>query len=283
MIIGCGYVGQGLAPKLITLGHQVTCTNTSEKNHEALTKLGALTHVFDLKSDFDHYQAMLGETECIFFLAPPTESIDAHELAKKIKDASPKLKTLIYGSTTGVFGNRKDASQWIDESTICGPRNTRGQRRADMEDALLAAEIPTKIVRICGIYGPGRTLYSRVKDPSWPVFEGAPETSRIHVEDLVQILCGMLQADAPDLLIACDEEPATTLDVAQHTCALLGRSALETVSRETAKSQMSELAWQFRTSGRRCRSLYRANLVAQLKYPSYREGVAASLQADGLI
>jgi nucleoside-diphosphate-sugar epimerase len=282
-IIGCGYTGQVLAPLLVSAGHDVSVTTTTDQNHAALSLLGVTPKVLRQEQELDAYRAVLASTEGLVYLAPPSPEIKGETIVDKIVQAAPALEVCVYGSTTGVYGKPNQVDQWIDEDTTCGPRNPRSERRADMEDAFNQSNLNTKILRIAGIYGPGRSLAARVQNPNWPLFEGAPSTSRIHVHDLAHLLQEMLRMDAPSLVNGCDEHPCPTLEVAQYTADLLSISLPPLVSPQEAQANMSAMAWSFRSGGRRCRSLYRDKLVKRLKFPTYREGVKASLEAEGLI
>ena len=91
----------------------------------------------------------------------------------------------------------------------------------------------------------------------------------------------MSEPGAPPLAIGCDEEPAETIEVARYTCALLKKKLPDPVSIEDAKRVLSPAALEMRLGGRRCRSLVREKLIGALEYPTYREGVRASLVAEG--
>jgi hypothetical protein len=91
----------------------------------------------------------------------------------------------------------------------------------------------------------------------------------------------MIGHEAPALAIACDDLPATTLDVARYTCELLGKAPPPPVAIEDARRVMSKAALEMRLGGHRCRSLVRESLIGPLLHPTYREGVRASLEAEG--
>lgn len=278
-ILGCGYTGRVLARRLVERGNPVRATTTSETHLSQLAALGV--EPFLLRTDNPaSLERGLSDAEAIFHLAPPDSDPDPAELARSFaKAVSPSLKVFVYGSTTGVYGDHGDA--WVDEDTAPNAPHARGQRRLDTEEALRAAGLPLKVVRIAGIYGPGRTLRSAIQREALILVEGAPSTSRVHVEDLARLLEAMLKPEAPALAIACDEEPAPTIDVARYTCALLGRPAPSPVTLEEAKRVLSATAREMRLGGHRCRSKVRLGLVGALEYPTYREGVKASLAMEG--
>ncbi|MEL6185936.1 MAG: hypothetical protein AAFU79_15030, partial [Myxococcota bacterium] len=107
---------------------------------------------------------------------------------------------------------------------------------------------------------------------------GPSRKSRIHRDDLARILSAMvLHAAPPPLMVACDERPATTLEVASFAAAQLGLDLPEVLSREEASKAMSARARELRMNGKRCRSLYREDLIGPLDYPTYQEGIASAL------
>lgn len=280
-ILGCGYTGRVLARRLVERGNPVRATTTSETHLSQLAALGVEPFLLHTERPGSLAAGLKG-AEAIVHLAPPDAEPNATELAARFAEAAgPSLKVFVYGSTTGVYGDHGDA--WVDEDTPPNEPHARGARRLATEIALREAGLPLKVVRIAGIYGPGRTLRSAIHREALVLVEGAPSTSRIHVEDLARLLEAMLRPEAPALALACDDEPAPTIDVARYTCELLGREAPTPVTLEEAKRVMSATAQEMRLGGHRCRSKVRAALIGALEYPTYREGVKASLEMEGAL
>jgi nucleoside-diphosphate-sugar epimerase len=278
-IVGCGYTGRVLARRLVERGNPVRATTTSETHLSQLAALGVEPYLLHTDRPAS-LEKGLADAEAIVHLAPPDTDPDPKEVAARFAGAiSSSLKVFLYGSTTGVYGDHGDA--WVDESTAPNAPHARGARRLATEEALRDAGLPLRVVRIAGIYGPGRTMRSAIQREALVLVEGAPSTSRIHVEDLARLLEAMLRPEAPKLAIACDEAPAPTIDVARYTCQLLGRATPTPVTLEEAKRVLSATAQEMRLGGHRCRSLVRADLVGALEYPTYREGVKASLEMEG--
>jgi nucleoside-diphosphate-sugar epimerase len=283
VIIGCGYAGRVLARRLVARGDPVRATTTTETKLASLATLGAEPVLF--RADKKETLARtMKDAEAVVYLAPPSKDHGPEEMAKAIAEAAPRtLRTLVYGSSTGVYGKLHDPELWVDETTPPRADKDRGKERLDMERALAAQGLPLKIVRIAGIYGPGRTLRDQIRRESLLVFAGGGPTSRIHVEDLSRILEAMTLPASPPIALACDEEPAPTLDVACYTCLLLGLQPPAPITIEDAKRIMSPSAIELRLNGHRCRSLVRKRLIGALEYPTYREGVRASLEAEGAL
>jgi len=280
-IIGCGYAGRILARRLIARGDPVRATTTRETRLSALAALGADPRVMRSETT-DALSRALDGVDSVVYLAPPAAGQSPDALATAIASAcSSSLTTFVYGSTTGVYGPPKDPDGWVDERQDPGPLHERGAQRLAVERSLYAVGLPLKVVRIAGIYGPGRTLADAMRREELVLFEGGPPTSRVHVEDLARLLEAMLDPKSPRLAIACDEKPAETLEVAKYTAELLGLTLPAAIPFEDAKRLMSPRALEMRLGGHKCRSVVRERLIGKLTYPTYREGVRASLSDEG--
>lgn len=283
VVLGCGYVGWVLARRLLARGSSVLATTTTEAKLTSLTAIGA-EPILLRPEDPKAFDVVMSDAGAIVHLAPPSPHYKARDLARSIRHAAPRdLAAYVYGSTTSAFGHYDDPAGWVDESTP--PRNVSraGRLRLDYEKAIADTGLPVRVVRIAGIYGPGRTLRESIERDALVLFEGQTPTSRVHVEDLVRLLEAMMNDGAPRLAVACDEEPATTLDVARYTCELLKRAPPVPLSLDDAKRVLSPSAMEMRLGGHRCRSLVREKLIGPLSFPTYREGVRASLEAEGAL
>jgi nucleoside-diphosphate-sugar epimerase len=281
VILGCGYVGRVLTRRLIAKGDPVRATTTTEAKLASLNALGAEPVHLRLDEASVFFRALEG-AEAVVHLAPPIKGTSTRALVNRIRAASgEKLRAYVYCSATSVFGTLPDPNAWVDESTDVGVLTDRARERLDYEHALADAGVPLRVIRLASIYGPGRTLRDQIERDSLLLFHGQPLTSRIHVEDVARLIEAMLGEEAPKLVVGCDELPATTLEVARYTCELLGKQPPEPVALEDAKRVLSPLALEMRLGGHKCRSLFRERMIGKLMYPTYREGVRASLEAEG--
>jgi nucleoside-diphosphate-sugar epimerase len=281
-IIGCGYTGRVLAARLIERGSAVRATTTTDTNLAALAALGAEPVVARVDR-FEALKSTMRGADAVVYLAPANAEEPAKVIADRLAAACPSgIKSFVYGSSTGVYGKQSDPEGWVDESTPPRDPGERGRLNLEMEHALLGAGLPLKLVRIAGIYGPSRTLYDLLRRQELLVFSGGPPTSRIHVADLARILETMTRPEAPPLVLACDDLPATTLEIAEYTSALVGLPPPAPLSIADARRVMSPAALELRLGGHRCRSMVQKKLIGPLDFPTYREGVRASLLADGV-
>ncbi len=281
VILGCGYTGRVLARQLGAQGWTVRGTTTRSEGLPAIEATGAFGRVARL-DDVSSLRPALEGADVVFHLAPPPRDGRSDVEWRALQDALPaNLDAFVYGSTTGAFGSHGDA--WIDEDTPSVALKERGQRRLDYEQGLAGIVRTLRVVRIAGIYGPGRTIWASLQRPGFVLFEGGPATSRIHVEDLAALLAAMGRSDAPPLAVGCDDLPAPTLEVARFVCRLLGASCPEPVSLVEARARMSPTALELRLGGRRCRSKVRPALIGSLRYPTFKTGMEAALRAEGLL
>ena len=99
--------------------------------------------------------------------------------------------------------------------------------------------------------------------------------SRIHVEDIAQVLAASIAHPNPGAVYnVCDDDPAPPEDVLSHAAALLGLPDPPGVP--YAEAEMSPMARSFYAESKRVRNdRIRRELGVVLRYPSYREGLAA--------
>ena len=70
---------------------------------------------------------------------------------------SKNLKWVGYLSTTGVYGDTKGG--WVNENTSANPQQERSIRRFSCENQWIETKLPIQILRLPGIYGPGRSAF----------------------------------------------------------------------------------------------------------------------------
>lgn len=278
-ILGAGYVGLRLGRRLVARGIDVRGSTTTPARLEALRAAG-LSPVLAGPDEPSGFERLLSDVDGVVHLAPPDAAGPAAEAVRLVAGFEDRTPRVVYGSTTGAFGQQSPGA-WVDERSAAGLLGPRGAGRAATEDALRHAGLDLVVVRIAGIYGPGRTLARRLAAGGFVLFEGGPFTSRIHVDDLVSLLeAGLFAAQPPRLVLACDEHPAPTLEVARFVAEEKSLPMPPVRSLEEAKRVLSPAAAEMRLSGRRCRSLYREGLMGPLRYPSYREGLVASWREE---
>ncbi|WP_128253167.1 SDR family oxidoreductase [Falsirhodobacter deserti] len=175
-----------------------------------------------------------------------------------------------YLSTTGVYGDH--AGGWVDEETPPAPSTRRGVLRLKAERQWQAL-LPIHIFRLAGIYGPGRGPFEKVQEgTARRIIKAGQVFSRIHVEDIAQVLEASIRQPATGIFNVCDDDPAPPEDVIAHAAQLLGLSVPPAIPFENA--EMTPMARSFYAESKRVRNDRIKALGVQLRFPDYRAGLA---------
>ena len=275
---GHGYSAMALTPLLLAEGWEVIGTTRKPERAEAITASGATARIWPGDNLADD---LAGATHILISAGPGPEGDPVlNALADQIAETAPHLEWLGYLSTTGVYGDHQGA--WVDEDTALSPSTKRGTLRVEAETAwqALAAQagLPLHIFRLAGIYGPGRGPFAKVrKGTARRVIKKGQVFSRIHVEDIAQVLAASIARPRPGAIYnLCDDDPAPPQDVIAHAAELLGAPMPPAVDFETA--EMTPMARSFYAESKRVRNdLIKTELDVRLRYPSYRDGLPALL------
>lgn len=177
-------------------------------------------------------------------------------------------KHLVYLSSTGVYGDT--AGAWVDESAPTGT----GRRTARAEADRLWLERGARVLRLPGIYGPGRSALERVESGAAHRIDLTGQIfSRIHVDDIVSAVLLALAAPAGAYNVA-DDLPTSQNAVIEHACDLLGLPWPSLQSIEEAG--LSPMARAFYAENRRVANRKAKRILSWVpRYPTYREGLSA--------
>ena len=192
-------------------------------------------------------------------------------------NASPKKGALVYLSTIGVYGD--SAGEWIDETAPLATSAPRGIRRIEAEagwQALGAATSrATAVLRLGGIYGPGRNALCDAKEGTARcIVREGQVFNRIHVDDIASAIHAAITSGFNGAVNVVDDEPSASCAPVQYAAVLLGLPVPEPVPFEEAAQKMSAMALSFWSDNRRVRNARLHQLLGgDLRYPSYREGL----------
>lgn len=199
------------------------------------------------------------------------------ELRDEIAARAGQFAWVGYLSTTGVYGDH--AGGWVDETSPLAPATARGQARVAAEAEWRAIKgLPLHIFRLAGIYGPGRGPFTKVREgTARRIIKPGQVFSRIHVEDIAQILAASIARPAPGAVYnLCDDDPAPPEDVIAYAANLLGLPVPPPEDFETA--EMTPMARSFYAESKMVRNdRIKTELGVRLRYPTYREGLDALL------
>lgn len=183
--------------------------------------------------------------------------------------ASP-AKWIGYLSSTGVYGDTQGA--WVDETASVGSGRRSARAAADLEWQQLRVDV--RVVRLPGIYGPGRSALDRVREGKAHRIDLPDQVfSRIHVDDIVSGLVASFSGP-PGIYNLADDYPCSQNAVIEFASLLLGMEPLSLQTLEEA--QLSPMAAAFYAENRRI-SNRKAKRVLGWKpqYPDYKQGLTA--------
>lgn len=276
-IIGCGYIGKLLAQQLQTKKIPVTGFVSSEHSLAECSNKNIACKIIDLDQRLNDIDV---SGQRVIYLAPPpaagkTDSRIANYL-HAIEDQPPEKFALI--STTGVYGDCNGA--WVDETTPLKPKADRACRRADAERQVQQfcqhRHIPLVILRVPGIYGPGKIPLARIKSGQ-PVVnqQESPFTNRIHAHDLVSICeIALLDPLITGIYNVSDGHPGTMYEYFMAIAAAMNLPAPPAITLQEAQHRLSEGMLSYMAESRRIdnkKLLKDFNLV--LRYPDLQTGL----------
>lgn len=269
---GLGYTASNLAEELLQQGWRVSGTCRTDEKCQSYKQKGIVAHVFDNDLPL-MYPELLQEVTHILISIPPNDKGDI--VLKYYKEQLQKLshlKWIGYLSTTGVYGDSK--GNWVNEDTPANPNTERSKKRAAAEADWQFTGLPVHIFRCAGIYGNQRSVINALQNGTARRINKKDQVfSRIHVQDLVQILLASILNPNPGTIYNCaDDEPAPQADIVTYAAELLRVNPPPVIDFE--KADLSEMAKSFYSSNRRVSNKkIKEELGVELKFPNYRLGI----------
>lgn len=186
--------------------------------------------------------------------------------------ASRATPRILLVSSTAVY-DQSDGS-WLDEHSEAAPASPTAAVLRSTEKELATTWADPVILRLGGIYGPGRErLIDQVRSGESRIPRGSVYTNRIHRDDAARAVVHLALHDAPPpLVIGVDDEPAQLGDVLAFIARELGLSAPGATRGRGERSQGGD---------RRFRNDLLKSTGFAFTYPTFREGYAAVLRGEG--
>lgn len=280
LIVGCGYVGRRLALREREAGATVFAIVRSETRCRALSA----DDVSAIRFDLDGCSQVVPETvgRVLYYLVPPpsvgpTDPRIAAFLASIARDALPTRIVLI--STTGVYGDCNGA--WVDEDSPIAPSTDRARRRRDAELVLIEwaglRNVPWVILRVPGIYGPGRFPLERIRERH-PVLDEAesPWSNRVHVDDLVSACMAAARTrEFNQVYNVSDGCPTTMTDYFNRVADRFGLRRPPQIPMASATTRLGEGMLSYLAESRRISNVrMRDRLGVTPRYPDLESGLS---------
>jgi nucleoside-diphosphate-sugar epimerase len=284
LIVGCGYVGRALGTELVKQGHEVSGVRRGWGEEAVGRSAGIKGLVADITEPEQLARlprAWDWVVNCVSSSGGGPEDyrkVYLHATRNLIEWLSPDPpRRFVYTSSTGVYG-QNDGSL-VTEDSATEPEAETAKVLVETERALIESarlkDFPAVILRVAGIYGPGRGYWFRQYLKGAAVIEGKGGRllNMIHRDDVVGAIIAALQNGRPgEVYNAVDDEPVTHLTFFEWLSGSLGMDMPPFVP-ESAGAGIKREATNKKVSNRRLRT----ELGYQFKYPTFRQGYAAEI------
>jgi nucleoside-diphosphate-sugar epimerase len=282
LVIGCGDVGRRVAKLAMAGGARVTALARTPEKAGNLSQQGIETVIGDLDGPGPIGNLPTRGAVVFYFAPPPGGGVIDPRIRVFCGSVEPgeEPEKVVYISTSGVYGDRR--GEKVTEETPVNPLTDRARRRLDAEMILRnwAAHrgVATVILRVTGIYGPGRLPLDRIRK-GHPVLreDEAPFTNRIHADDLARVcLAAAEKGEDGDVFNVSDGRAGSMTEYFNAVADAFGLPRPPQVGREEARRVMNPLMLSYLTESRRmdnCRMLEK--LGVRLLYPDLESGLRA--------
>ena len=288
LIVGCGYVGMALAERLVREGHEVIAW----RRRGAVDAPAGLSGVRWVAADITRPES-LPRTEATFdavvnTVASTVGGVEDYQrvyldgtrhLLAWLRSAPPRQ--FIYTSSTGVYG--QDDGSDVDENGPTQPAAATARVLVEAEQELFRAHreqgFPAIVLRLAGIYGPGRGYWMRqfLAGEARIEGDGGRILNMIHRDDVANTaIAVMARGRVGEAYNVVDDEPVRQLELFRWLATRLGRP-LPPAAEATETGGRRRGVTNKRILNRKLRN----ELGARLDYPTFREGYAAELAALG--
>ncbi|MEO8222228.1 MAG: SDR family oxidoreductase [Specibacter sp.] len=277
VIAGCGDLGTETGLRFASLGPRVMGLRRSAEKLPSEIEGQAV----DLAAEVP---TLPTDTSIVVIAMSPDErSVDGYRAAyvESVRSITAAIRRdcaapprVLYVSSTAVYG--VDDGSWVDETTVAEPASPTAVVLLEAEKTLLQLIPEATILRLGGLYGPGRTReIDRVRQGVATISSGPEFTSRIHRDDAAAAIVHLMtMQNWPEAVyIGVDDLPADRREVVEFLACSLDLPAPD-VANGSSRAQGSR--------GKRCHNNRLRETGFVFSYPTYREGYAAVLDGSGV-
>jgi nucleoside-diphosphate-sugar epimerase len=215
LIVGCGYIGTAAAKLFRDQGWDVTAwTHSGEL---ADPDLFIARNAVDLRQ-LEEVRRNSFECDVVAHCAS-SRGGEASEYRRLYLDGVANLAAtfprarLIFTSSTSVYPQRD--GNWVDENSPAEPTSEKGKILREAEEIVLRRE--GIVLRLAGIYGPGRSfLLQSVMNSTASISDAGRYVNQIHRDDVASAIClvaGTKLISPPRILNVVDNAPAPRREI----------------------------------------------------------------------
>lgn len=261
LVLGLGYSASRIADAARAAGFAITAVRSR-----------AAPGVLTLDSA-ELPDAIASASHILSSVPPAPDGSDPVLAAHGSRLAAAPAKWIGYLSSTGVYGDVGGA--WVDEGA---PRQGRRAGRNLADEQWEALHPGSRVFRLPGIYGPGRSAIDRLRaGPVARIDLPGHVFSRIHVDDIAGAVLASMAGGPAGIFNIADDLPAPGEAVTAAAARLIGQEPSPLVPLEQAN--LSPMGRAFYAE---CRRVANGRMKRQLgyclKYPDYHAGLAACLE-----
>ncbi|MFO0567033.1 MAG: NAD-dependent epimerase/dehydratase family protein [Polyangiaceae bacterium] len=272
LVLGAGYVGARLAELARARGHDPVVLRRTPAKTDAQRVLTA-----DL-ADLASLERVSERAELLVYCAGPDASTEeAYRLAyvvgleNALRVFGGAARRVLFVSSTAVYAQTDGGV--VDEDSPAESRRFNARALLEAEALVSRAHPGAVVLRLGGIYGPGRaSLLDAALSGNATYREGDEQfVNRFHRDDCAGALLHLLELERPErLYLGVDDEPCSR------------RGVLEWLTRELGMApprpgDHSETGHRG-TSHKRCTNARLRASGYDLVFPTYREGYGALLR-----
>ncbi|MDT8318257.1 MAG: SDR family oxidoreductase [bacterium] len=283
-IVGCGYIGSRVSRLERLEGSRVAAMVRSESSVDLLEQEGIKVFMGDLDDAASLNGLPLEKALVYYFAPPPSEGVVDLRMDRFLSSIDPSSLPgrVVLISTTGVYGNC--GGDWVTEGRPAAPEADRAKRRLSAETILRswgeANSIPVIMLRVPGIYGPGKLPEKRLRE-GLPVLreEDSPFSNRVHADDLARAcVAAARRGEGGGIYNISDGHPTTMTNYFYKVADHLGLPRPPAISLDEARRQLSAGMLSYLAESKRLDNRkMREELGVEPLYPDLDSGLPSCL------
>ncbi len=222
LVIGCGYLGERVAQRWLDSGHETWALTRSELRAARLVNSGISPVIGDIL-DPDSLKKLPQAETALYAVGfdraskPSKRAVYVDGLRNVLEQIQGRCRRLVYVSSTSVYG--QNSGEFVDEFSDVSPIEENGRICRDAETVVWenfrresrdTGECKTVVLRLAGIYGPGRLLAREQQLREGRLLTGNLDgwLNLIDVEDAVQaVLAAEDRGKSGETYLVSDDRP----------------------------------------------------------------------------
>ena len=271
LIYGYGYTASYLAESLENENYLIVASSRDEKKLTTNNK-----NIKLINNDYVRDHLLKDDITHILISVPPNDTGDIFiQNYKDILVKNKNIEWIGYLSATNVYGDHN--GELVNERSETKPTTKKGSNRLLAEKQWIELtskfNLPIKIFRLAGIYGPDRNIKQRiVQGLVKNIYKKGQFFSRIHVEDIINILnLSMCNITENNIYNVADDFSCNLNVVIEYLCDQNKFTKPEQINFDELELNYKKESF-FSENKRVDNSLVKQDLSIILKYPSFKDG-----------